>query len=231
MTKGWISIMKNMKIENLYDLSHTLAKDYLGGLEYPWQALKGISEFIIKLGNTLSTDEYDNPSENVWVHKTAKVFPTAYLGAPCIIGANTEVRHCAFVRGSALVGENCVVGNSVELKNVILFDNVQVPHYNYVGDSILGYKSHMGAGSITSNVKSDKKLVVVKNGTEKIETGLKKFGAMIGDNVEIGCGSVLNPGSVIGANTNIYPLSSVRGVVSANSIYKNQNEIVEKNSH
>ena len=229
MTKGWISIMKNMKIENLYDLSHTLAKDYLGGLEYPWQALKGISEFIIKLGNTLSTDEYNNPSENVWVHKTAKVFPTAYLGAPCIIGANTEVRHCAFVRGSALVGENCVVGNSVELKNVILFDNVQVPHYNYVGDSILGYKSHMGAGSITSNVKSDKTEVTIRNKDSRIEIGLKKTGAFLGDFVEVGCNSVLNPGTVIGRNSSVYPLSFIRGYIPADSIHKVSGEIISKN--
>ena len=214
-------------IKDLYDLDHTLAKDYLLGFTYPWEALKGIKEFILQLGPTLGED-YEEVSEHVWVHKTAKVFPSAYLGAPCIIGPETEVRHCAFIRGSALVGANCVVGNSVELKNVILFDHVQTPHYNYVGDSILGFKSHMGAGSITSNVKSDKKLVVVKDGTEQIETGLKKFGAMLGDNVEVGCGSILNPGSVIGRNTNIYPLSSVRGVVAKNSIYKNQNEIVEK---
>lgn len=190
--------MENVKINQLYDLSHTAAKDYLSKFTYPWEALKGISEFIVTLGKSLSKDEYDNPSENVWVHKTAKVFPTAYLGAPCIIGANTEVRHGAFIRGSALVGDNCVVGNSVELKNVILFDNVQTPHYNYVGDSILGYKSHMGAGSITSNVKSDKTNVVVKSDDEKIETGIKKIGAMLGDFVEVGCNSVLNPGTEIG---------------------------------
>ena len=212
--------MENVKINQLYDLSHTAAKDYLSKFTYPWEALKGISEFIITLGKTLSPDEYDNPSENVWVHKTAKVFPTAYLGSPCIIGANTEVRHGAFIRGSALVGENCVVGNSVELKNVILFDNVQTPHYNYVGDSILGYKSHMGAGSITSNVKSDKTNVIVKSDDEKIETGIKKIGAMLGDFVEVGCNSVLNPGTVIGRNSNIYPTSCVRGVIPSDSIYK-----------
>ena len=220
--------MENVKINELYDLSHTAAKDYLGKFTYPWEALKGISEFIITLGKTLSADEYDNPSENVWVHKTAKVFSTAYLGAPCIIGANTEVRHGAFIRGSALVGENCVVGNSVELKNVILFDNVQTPHYNYVGDSILGYKSHMGAGSITSNVKSDKTNVVIKSGDERIETGIKKIGAMLGDCVEVGCNSVLNPGTVIGRNSNIYPTSCVRGVIPSDSIYKTGGAIVHK---
>lgn len=212
-----------MKTVQLYDLSHTIAADYLKTVEYPWQALAGIKSLILELGNRLG-EEYTEVAPTVWVHTTAKVAPTAYLGAPCIIGANTEVRHCAFVRGSALVGENCVVGNSVELKNVILFDNVQVPHYNYVGDSILGYKAHMGAGSITSNVKSDKTLVKVA-GTE---TGLKKFGAMLGDFVEVGCNSVLNPGTVIGRHTNIYPLSCVRGVVPENSIYKTGGVIVEK---
>ena len=220
--------MENVKINQLYDPSHTAAKDYLSKFTYPWEALKGISEFIITLGKSLSKDEYDNPSENVWVHKTAKVFPTAYLGAPCIIGANTEVRHGAFIRGSALVGDNCVVGNSVELKNVILFDNVQTPHYNYVGDSILGYKSHMGAGSITSNVKSDKTNVVVKSDDEKIETGIKKIGAMLGDFVEVGCNSVLNPGTIIGRNSNIYPTSCVRGVIPSDSIYKTGGVIVHK---
>lgn len=213
----------------MYSLEHTIAKDYLMQFTYPWEALSGISEMIIALGNTLSSDEYDNPSENVWIHKTANVFPSAYIGAPCIIGANTEVRHCAFIRGSALVGENCVVGNSVELKNVILFDNVQTPHYNYVGDSILGYKSHMGAGSVTSNVKSDKTLVVIKNGDEIIETGLKKMGAMLGDCVEVGCNSVLNPGTVIGPHSNVYPTSAVRGVVPAESIYKDADNIIHKN--
>ena len=220
--------MENIKINELYDLSHTAAKDYLSKFTYPWEALKGISEFIISYGKTLSSDEYDNPSENVWVHTTAKVFPTAYLGAPCIIGANTEVRHGAFIRGSALVGENCVVGNSVELKNVIIFDNVQTPHYNYVGDSILGFKSHMGAGSITSNVKSDKTNVVIKSGEERIETGIKKIGAMLGDFVEVGCNSVLNPGTVIGRNSNIYPTSCVRGVVPSDSIYKTGGVVVHK---
>ena len=215
-------------IKDLYDLDHTMAKEYLEGFTYPWEALKGIKELIIELGKNLDKEEYDEVSENVWVHKTAKVFPTAYLGAPCIIGPKTEVRHCAFIRGSALVGADCVVGNSVELKNVILFDHVQTPHYNYVGDSILGYYSHMGAGSITSNVKSDKKLVVVHNGTENIETGLKKFGAMIGDHVEVGCNSVLNPGTVIGRHSNVYPTSCVRGVVPENSIWKNSGEIIGK---
>ena len=215
-------------IKDLFDLDHTLAKDYLEQFTYPWEALKGIKDMIIETGKTLDPKEYDEVSENVWVHKTAKVFPTAYLGAPCIIGPNTEVRHCAFVRGSALVGADCVVGNSVELKNVILFDHVQTPHYNYVGDSILGYYSHMGAGSITSNVKSDKKLVVVHNGTENIETGIKKFGAMLGDHVEVGCNTVCNPGTVVGRNSSIYPTSCVRGVVPENSIYKNSGEVIER---
>ncbi len=217
-----------LKTKDLFDLSHTSAGEYLGGFEYPWQALAGIKELIISLGSSLDLTEYEYRNENIWIHKTASVAPTAYIGAPCIIGRNSEVRHCAFIRGSALIGENCVVGNSTELKNVILFDNVQVPHYNYVGDSILGYKSHMGAGSITSNVKSDKTPVAVKNGSEITETGLKKFGAMLGDFVETGCGTVLNPGSVIGRNTNIYPLSSVRGFVPENSIYKSGGIIVNK---
>lgn len=220
--------MEECKICNLYDLDQTIAKELLENATYPWEVLPKISEFIIELGNKLDTNLYEKESDNVWIAKTAKVAPTAYINGPVIIGENAEIRHCAFIRGNAIVGDGAVVGNSTELKNVILFNKVQVPHYNYVGDSILGYKSHMGAGSITSNVKSDKKLVIVKNGDEKIETGLKKFGAMIGDNVEVGCGSILNPGTVIGRNTNIYPLSSVRGVVKENSIYKNQNEIVEK---
>ena len=211
----------------LFDLDHTLAAEYLAGFPYPWQALKGISALITQLGSRLGSD-YRELSPQVWVHETAKIAPTAYLGAPCIIGENTEVRHCAFIRGSALVGSNCVVGNSVELKNVILFDNVQVPHYNYVGDSILGYKAHMGAGSVTSNVKSDKTLVVVKGGTEQMETGLKKFGAMLGDRVEVGCNSVLNPGTVIGRDSNIYPTSCVRGVVPENSIWKQDGTVVKK---
>ena len=220
--------MEECKICNLYSLDQTIAKKLLESAVYPWEVLPKIKEFIIELGNQLNKDEYEQKGENIWIAKTAKVAPTAYINGPAIIGKNAEIRHCAFIRGNAIIGEGAVVGNSTELKNVILFNKVQVPHYNYVGDSILGYKSHMGAGSITSNVKSDKKLVIVKNGDAKIETGLKKFGAMIGDNVEVGCGSILNPGSVIGKNTNIYPLSSVRGVIKENSIYKNQNEIVEK---
>ncbi|TGY66257.1 UDP-N-acetylglucosamine pyrophosphorylase [Dubosiella muris] len=213
-------------IQDLYDLNHTLAKAYLEQFTYPWEALKGIKELILTLGPSLS--DYEEIARHVWVHPSAVIAPTAYLGAPCIIGPDTEVRHGAFVRGSALVGAHCVVGNSVELKNVILFDHVQTPHYNYVGDSILGYFSHMGAGSITSNVKSDKTLVVVKNGCETIETGLKKFGAMLGDHVEVGCNSVLNPGTVIGRDTNIYPLSRVRGQIPAHSIFKTQEDVVVK---
>ena len=212
----------------LLDLSHTLANEYLNQFEYPWEALDGIKDAILNLGSGLPETEYDEIQPNVWVHKTATVFPSAYLGAPCIIGPESEVRHCAFIRGSALVGAKCVVGNSVELKNVILFDNVQVPHYNYVGDSILGYKSHMGAGSITSNVKSDKSLVTVKSGDERMETGRKKFGAILGDRVEVGCNSVLNPGTVIGRNSNIYPVSCVRGVVPERSIYKTGGIVVAK---
>ena len=213
-------------IVKLYDLSHTLAAEYLSGFAYPWEALKGIKEMILTLGSGLGED-YRQVSDGVWVHKTAQIAPTAYLGAPCIIGAGTEVRHGAFIRGSALVGENCVVGNSVELKNVILFDNVQVPHYNYVGDSILGYKAHMGAGSVTSNVKSDKSLVVIHAAAE-IPTGLKKVGAMLGDFVEVGCNSVLNPGTIVGKNSTVYPLSCVRGVIPANSIYKTGGIIIAK---
>lgn len=220
--------MEECKIKNLYNLDETIAKDIFVGCEYPWEVLPKIKDFIIDIGESLDLKDYDKVGDNVWIAKSAKVAPTAFINGPVIIGKNAEIRHCAFIRGNAIVGENAVVGNSTELKNVILFNNVQVPHYNYVGDSILGYKAHMGAGSITSNVKSDKKLVVVKNGAEKIETGLKKFGAMIGDNVEVGCGSILNPGSVIGRNSNIYPLSSVRGVVAENSIYKKQGEIVDK---
>ena len=216
-----------IKTEVLYDLSKTLAGEYLMDFQYPWQALSGIKNLILALGPGLGED-YLEAQPQVWIHKTAKVAPTAFLGAPCIIGAGTEVRHCAFIRGSALVGENCVVGNSVELKNVILFDGVQVPHFNYVGDSILGYKAHMGAGAVTSNVKSDKTLVAVKNGEERIETGLKKFGAMLGDFVEVGCNSVLNPGTVIGKNSNIYPTSCVRGVVPADSIWKTGGVVVKK---
>lgn len=220
--------MNNITISSMYSLEHTIADSYLKQFTYPWEALSGISNMIIELGKTLSPDEYANPAENIWIHKKATVFPTAFIGAPCIIGAYTEVRHCAFIRGSALIGENCVVGNSVELKNVILFDNVQTPHYNYVGDSILGYKSHMGAGSITSNVKSDKTPVVIHNKDEIIETGLKKIGAMLGDHVEVGCNSVLNPGTIICPNSNIYPLSAVRGVVPEESIYKTAAIIISK---
>ena len=213
-------------ISQLYDLEHTLAKEYLSRFTYPWEALAGIKETVIALGEKLG-QEYEEVSPQVWVHRTAKVAPTAYLGAPCIIGADTEVRHCAFIRGSALVGEGCVVGNSVELKNVILFDSVQVPHYNYVGDSILGYKSHMGAGSITSNVKSDKTLVVI-HGEQEIPTGLKKVGAMLGDLVEVGCNSVLNPGSVLGRRASVYPTSCVRGVIPEDHIFKKSGEIVAR---
>lgn len=220
--------MKGITVKELYTLEETIARDIFEGAEYPWEVLPKISSFIVELGNTLSSDEYDKIGENVWIAKSAKVAPTAFINGPAIIGKDAEVRHCAFIRGNAIVGEGAVVGNSTELKNVILFNKVQVPHYNYVGDSILGYKSHMGAGSITSNVKSDKKLVVVKSAEGQIETGMKKFGAMLGDEVEVGCGSVLNPGTVVGSHTNIYPLSSVRGVVPAGSIYKKQGEVVEK---
>lgn len=220
--------METCKIKNLYNLKETIAADLFEGAEYPWEVLPKIGAFIKELGSTLSEEEYEKRGETVWVAKSAKVAPTAFLGENVIIGKDAEVRHCAFIRGNAIVGEGAVVGNSTELKNVVLFNKVQVPHYNYVGDSILGYKSHMGAGSITSNVKSDKKLVVVKGEEGQIETGLKKFGAMLGDEVEVGCGSVLNPGTVIGPHTNIYPLSSVRGVVPAGSIYKKAGEVVEK---
>lgn len=220
--------MKDCEIEELYNLEETIAKQIFENLTYPWEVLPKIGEFILDLGNTLSKEEYEKVGENIWIAKSAKVAETAFIKGPAIIGKDAEVRHCAFIRGNAIVGERAVVGNSTELKNVILFNKVQVPHYNYVGDSILGYKAHMGAGSITSNVKSDKKLVVVKNEEEKIETGLKKFGAMLGDEVEVGCNSVLNPGTVVGRNTNIYPLSCVRGVIPARSIYKKQNDIVIK---
>lgn len=220
--------MENTKISNLYDLNETIAKDLLEGLTYPWEALAKISDFIKNLGPTLDPEKFEQRGENIWVAKSAKVAPTAFLNGPLIIDEEAEIRHCAFVRGSAIVGKGSVVGNSTELKNVIIFNSVQVPHYNYVGDSILGYKSHMGAGSITSNVKSDKTLIVVKDEKEEIKTGLKKFGAMLGDYVEVGCNSVLNPGTVIGRHSNVYPLSSVRGVIPGNSIYKNRNEVVEK---
>ena len=219
--------MDKITVNDLYDLNETIAADYLKGFEYPWEALAGIKEYILKLGATLSEEKFEKRGEDIWVAKSAKVAPTACLNGPLIVDEEAEIRHCAFVRGSAIVGKNCVVGNSTELKNVILFNNVQVPHYNYVGDSILGYKSHMGAGSITSNVKSDKKLVVVK-GEENYETGLKKFGAMLGDRVEVGCNSVLNPGSVIGRDCIIYPTSCFRGVMPENHIFKKSGEKVPR---
>ena len=220
--------MEECKIINLYNLEETIAKELLEKYTYPWEVLPHIGEFILEIGNKLPESEYNKVGENVWIHKEAKVYPSAYINGPTIIGKNAEIRHCAFIRGKAIVGEGATVGNSTELKNVILFNNVQVPHYNYVGDSILGYKAHLGAGAITSNVKSDRELVVIKDGENQIETGIKKVGAMVGDNVEVGCGSVLNPGSVIGKNSNIYPLSSVRGLIPENSIYKNRNEIIKK---
>ena len=222
-------MMKDFTIEKLLDLKETMAAELFEGKTYAWEVLPEIKDFILKLGKTLDPDEYEYREGDIWIAKSAKIAPTACINGPAIIGKDTEVRHCAFIRGNAIVGEDCVVGNSTELKNVVLFNCVQVPHYNYVGDAVLGYKSHMGAGSICSNVKSDKRLVVVKDGEEKIETGLKKFGAMLGDHVEVGCGSVLNPGTVIGRNSNIYPLSPVRGCVPADSIYKSRTEIVSKN--
>lgn len=220
--------MKELTVQELYNLNETIAGGLFAGVTYPWEVLPEISRFILELGASLSRDDYEKQGEDVWIAKSAKIAPTASITGPAIIGKEAEIRHCAFIRGNAIVGEGAVVGNSTELKNVILFNQVQVPHYNYVGDSILGYKAHMGAGSITSNVKSDKKLVVVKTPEGNIETGMKKFGAMIGDEVEVGCGSILNPGSVIGSHTNIYPLSSVRGYVPSGSIYKKQGEIAEK---
>ncbi len=217
-----------LTIQEMYDLNETIASDLFDGAVYPWELLPKIKEFIVKLGETLDAEVYEKRGEDIWVAKSANVAPTACLNGPLIVDEEAEIRHCAFVRGSAIVGKGAVVGNSTELKNVILFNKVQVPHYNYVGDSILGYKAHMGAGSITSNVKSDKTLVVIKNGEEQVETGLKKVGAMLGDNVEVGCNSVLNPGTVIGRNSNVYPTSCVRGVVPANSIYKKNDEIVGK---
>ena len=222
-------MLKDFTVANLLDLNETIAAELFEGKTYPWEVLPEISDFIMKLGPTLNPSEYECRDGNVWIARSAKVAPTASINGPAIIGKDAEVRHCAFIRGNAIVGEGSVVGNSTELKNVVIFNKVQVPHYNYVGDSVLGYKSHMGAGSICSNVKSDKKLVVVKDSDEKIETGLKKFGAMLGDHVEVGCGSVLNPGTVIGRNTNIYPLSPVRGCILADSIYKNAAEIIKKN--
>lgn len=223
--------MENCKIENMYDLDQTMAAELFEGKTYPWEVLPEIGEFIKKLGETLDPEIYENKGENIWIAKSAKVWPTVSITGPCIIGENTEVRQCAFIRGNALVGNDCVVGNSTELKNVVLFNHVQVPHYNYVGDSVLGYYSHMGAGSITSNVKSDKTLVVVKDreSGEQIETGLKKFGAMLGNYVEVGCNSVLNPGTVICPDSNVYPTSSVRGVVAPHSIFKDAEHIVKKN--
>lgn len=215
-------------IAELYDLEHSVAGKYLAQFTYPWEALKGLEQFIIELGKTLSPDEYDNPKENVWIAKDAKVAPSAYIGAPCIIDRGAEVRHCAFVRSSAIIGKNSVFGNSCEIKNSIIFDDAQTPHYNYVGDSILGWHSHMGAGSITSNIKSDRTNIVVKCGKEKLETGRYKIGAMLGDYVEVGCNSVLNPGTIIGKHTNIYPLSRVRGVIMENSIFKDEHNIVLK---
>ena len=217
-----------IEIDQLLDLSHTIAAPLFAGKTYPWEVLDGIKDFILELGKTLSPEEFDHPEEGVWIAKDAKVFPSAYIGAPCIIDHEAEVRHCAFIRGGAIVGKGAVVGNSVELKNVVLFDKVQTPHYNYVGDSVLGYKAHMGAGSITSNVKSDKTLVVVKEPGAPHETGRKKFGAILGDNVEVGCNSVLNPGTVVGRRSNIYPTSSVRGVIPADSIYKDKEHIIIK---
>ena len=218
-----------VSIKELFDLNETIAAGIFEGVVYPWEVLGKIGDYIVELGNTLSLDEYDKVGENVWIAKSAKVAPTAFVNGPCIIDKGAEVRHCAFIRGNAIIGQGAVVGNSTELKNVLLFNKVQVPHYNYVGDSILGFKAHMGAGSITSNVKSDKSLVTIKAPDAPIETGIKKVGAMLGDNVEVGCGSILNPGTIIGRNSNIYPLSSVRGYVNAGSIYKKQGEIVAKN--
>ena len=220
--------MSNITVKDLYSLDKTIASDIFNGVTYPWEVLKNIKSFILELGATLDPEKFDKRGDDVWVAKSANVFPSAYIAGPCIIDEDAEVRHCAFIRGSVIVGKGSIVGNSTEVKNAIIFDNVQVPHYNYVGDSILGYRSHMGAGSITSNVKSDKTLVKVTVDGERVETGLKKFGAMLGDFVEVGCGSVLNPGTVIGKNSNIYPLSSVRGTVPANSIYKSKGEVVDK---
>lgn len=220
--------MESCFIKNMYDLNETIAADLFAGADYPWEVLGKIKDFIIELGNSLDPERFEKRGETIWVAKSAEVAPTACLNGPLIIDEEAQIRHCAFIRGSAIVGKGAVIGNSTELKNVVIFNSVQVPHYNYVGDSILGYKSHMGAGSITSNVKSDKTLVTVKNGSQQIQTGLKKFGAMLGGFVEVGCNSVLNPGTVVGRHTNIYPLSMVRGVVAAHSIYKNKNEIVTK---
>ena len=220
--------MQEITVSSLFDLSHTLAADYLSAFTHPWDALDGISELILSLGESFTEDEYYHPQDNVWIAKDAVIYPSAYINGPCIIGHKTEVRHCAFIRGSALIGDNCVIGNSVEIKNAILFDNVQVPHFNYVGDSILGYKSHMGAGSVTSNVKSDKLPVVIKDNGAEIPTGRKKVGAMLGDCVEVGCNSVLNPGTIVGRRSSIYPVSCVRGVIPADHIFKAPGLIVKR---
>ena len=220
--------MEECKIANLYNLDETIAKSLLEKYVYPWEVLPYISEYILELGKSLPDEEYKKVGENVWIHKSAKVYESAFINGPAIICANAEIRHCAFIRGNAIVGEGTTVGNSTELKNVILFNQVETPHYNYVGDSILGYKAHMGAGSITSNIKSDRKNIIIRNKSEQIETGMRKIGTMLGDNVEVGCNTVLNPGSIVGKNTNIYPLSAVRGVIQANSVYKNKNEVVIK---
>ena len=222
---------ENLKNKNLFNFDETIAADIFTDIDFPWDVLPKIKDFIIGLGKSLSEEDYDKKGDNIWIAKSADIAPTATINGPCIIGKDTEVRPGAFIRGNAIVGENCVVGNSTELKNVILFNNVQVPHYNYVGDSILGYKSHMGAGSITSNVKSDKKLVEVHLDDTKIETHMKKIGAILGDYVEVGCGSILNPGTIVGRHSNIYPLSSVRGYVAGHSIYKNKNEVVQKEEY
>lgn len=228
LKKGGNSMAAEFKVKDLFDLDKTIASGLFDGVEYPWEILGKIKEFIIALEKTLPSDKFDNPSENVWIAKSASVAPTAFIGSPCIIDENAEIRHCAFIRGSAIIGKGTVVGNSTELKNAVLFDSVQVPHFNYVGDSVLGYKSHIGAGGVTSNVKSDKTLVTVKADGEKIETGLKKFGAMLGDYVEVGCNSVLNPGTVIGRHSNVYPTSCVRGYVPSESIWKNDGTVVKK---
>ncbi len=219
---------EKLKNKNLFNMDETIAYEIFEGVDFPWEVLPRIKDFILVLGQTLSPEEYENKGDGIWIAKSAKVAPTAFINGPCIIGKNAEIRHCAFIRGNAIVGENSVVGNSTELKNVILFNNVQVPHYNYVGDSILGYKSHMGAGSITSNVKSDKTQVTIQYEGDTIETGLKKMGAILGNYVEVGCNSVLNPGTIIGSNTNVYPLSMVRGYIPKGSIYKKKGDIVEK---
>lgn len=216
------------KTKDLFNLDKTIAKEYLSQYEYPWQALKGISDFILELGNKLDTNEYQQVKENVWIHKSAKVMDSAYINGPTIIGENAEIRHCAFVRGPALIDKDCVVGNSCEIKNVIMFEHSEVPHFNYVGDSILGYKAHMGAGAVTSNLKADRKNIIIKDGEEQIQTEIKKIGAILGDNVEVGCNAVLNPGTIVGKNSNVYPTTCARGVIKENSILKNNGTVVEK---